>query len=132
MQGRVQPVAHRAVDDFSGALGIQQALDLRLAGKGLIQPVVAALRLDNSGYTRKQRPHHRTGWHHENAAALEDFTASFPAIPEAGEGNYIAVTQPDVVRHPGTIHLAPFIEPVCRDQAMPVPARRAIRRFFGY
>lgn len=95
---RVHPRTYRVVNEFSGSFGIQQAQDFLPGSDGIIQPAVIMGRIDNNRHARMDRLHHRIGWHHDNAAAIQNSAITLPAMPESRECEHTSIPQPNIYR----------------------------------
>ena len=73
--------------------------------------------------------HDLVGWHDNDAAAIQDFSFTFPAIPEIGKGKHLTVPHTDVVRYLVAVDDLPLVETIRRNQALLALEGGAIGRF---
>ena len=74
-------------------------------------------RRDAGRHTLVQRFHDLIGGHDDDAAAIQTFSFTFPAIPQTGQGKHVAVTHADVVRHLTVVDDLPLVEAIRRNEA---------------
>jgi hypothetical protein len=99
---RVHPGTYRIVNECSGSFGSLQGQDFWPGSDGINKPAIVLGRIDNNRHARRGLLHHRTGWFHQNAAA----------IPHARECEHTSIPQPLYTREPRyrsprTIHKNP-------------------------
>jgi len=109
----------------------KKRLDLgRLVHRG-VEPAIEIARVENDWHAVMQRPHQIIRVCGQNRTRFHRLLVFVPALPQAGEGEGLAVTSPNVMRLLSAFELLPLVEAIGEDEAAALAKGGPEGRFAG-